>query len=201
MDDELRRALAEARALGFLGPGPLEAHEESAAAFIEAVGDLSDAALDLGSGGGVPGLLLAAHYCDVDWVLLDQSRRRTSFLAHQVAVLGWSARVAVHRAAAEDAAHAPALRGAFAAVVARSFGPPAVTAECAVAFLRLGGRLAVAEPPEGREQVRWPGPALAALGLRPIAGPTRRIALFESADPVPAHIPRSRRAMERSPLW
>lgn len=201
MDDELRRALAEARALGFLGPGPLEAHAESAAAFIEAVGDLSGAALDLGSGGGVPGLLLAAHYGDVDWVLLDQNRRRTSFLAHQVAILGWSARVSVYRAAAEDAAHEPALRGAFAAVVARSFGPPALTAECAVAFLRLGGRLAVAEPPEDREQVRWPPAALARLGLRPIAGPSRRIALFESADPVPGRIPRSRKAMERTPLW
>lgn len=202
MGDELRRALAEARALGFLGPGPLEVHEESAVAFTEAMGELSGTALDLGSGGGVPGLLLAAHYCDVDWVLLDQSRRRTSFLAHRVAILGWSPRVTVHRAAAEDAAHDAALRGAFAAVVARSFGRPAVTAECAVAFLRLGGRLAVAEPPEEREHVRWPTPALASLGLRPIAGPTtRRIATFEVVAPAPAHIPRSRKAMDRAPLW
>lgn len=200
MDDELRGALAQARALGFLGPGPLEAHEESAAAFIEALGSLSGVALDLGSGGGVPGLLLAAHYQDVAWVLLDQHRRRTSFLAHRVATLGWSSRVTVRRAAAEDAAHEPGLRGVFAAVVARSFGRPAATAECAVAFLRLGGRLAVAEPPEGGEQVRWPAPALASLGLRPAAEPAR-IATFELITSPPAHIPRSRKTIERAPLW
>jgi 16S rRNA (guanine527-N7)-methyltransferase len=56
-------------------------------------------------------------------------------------------------------------------VVARSFGAPAVTAECAVGFLRPGGRLAVSEPPECAEpaSVRWPEAGLGHLGFAPPA--------------------------------
>ena len=37
-------------------------------------------------------------------------------------------------------------RGAFDAVVSRGFGAPAITAECAAPFLRVGGQLVVSEP-------------------------------------------------------
>ena len=60
----------------------------------------------------------------------------------------------------------PSLRAAFDLVVARSFGAPAVTAECAVGFLATGGHLAVSEPPEP-EADRWPPEGLAAARVRP----------------------------------
>ena len=44
---------------------------------------------------------------------------------------------------AEVAARQQNLRGGFDVVVARGFGSPAVTAECAVGFLMPGGRLVV----------------------------------------------------------
>ena len=49
------------------------------------------------------------------------------------------ARVRVVRARAEVAGRDAALRGRFDVVVARGFGPPAVTAECAAPLLSLGG--------------------------------------------------------------
>jgi 16S rRNA (guanine527-N7)-methyltransferase len=57
------------------------------------------------------------------------------------------------------------LRGEFDLVVARSFGPPAVTAECAAPFLRVGSRLLVTEPPGGLPH-RWDPDGLAYLGLK-----------------------------------
>ena len=59
---------------------------------------------------------------------------------------------------------------AFDLVTARAFGPPAVTAECAVGFLRAGGELVVTEPPEpaGPEAegiLRWDPDGLATLGF------------------------------------
>jgi len=79
--------------------------------------------------------------------------------------------VDVVEARAEEAARRPELREAFAGVVARSFGPPAVTAECAVGFLRLGARLVVSEPPDTgaspSSSSRWPPDGLAVLGLGP----------------------------------
>jgi 16S rRNA (guanine527-N7)-methyltransferase len=199
VDAAVTRALAEARALGFLGPGPLEAHEASADAFADALGPVTGRVLDLGSGGGVPGLLLAARYDQVAWVLLDGNRRRTSFLARAVAELGWAGRVEVVRSPAETAAHRPELRSSFAAVVARSFGPPPVTAECAVGFLQLGGRLLVSEPPEERAD-RWPADGLRSLGLtaEQTGAP---VAVFQLAELPAPTVPRSWQKMERHPAW
>ena len=48
---------------------------------------------------------------------------------------------------AEDWAHEPELRETFDLVTARSFARPAVTAEIACGFLKVGGLLVVSEPP------------------------------------------------------
>jgi len=128
--------------------------------------------LDLGSGGGLPGLVLATYRPELELTLLEARRRACRFLREAVTALDL-ARVAVVEARAEDAARRPDLREAFDAVVARSFGPPAVTAECAVGFLRIGGRLVVSEPPGGEERdgatARWPVPGLEDLGYAPPA--------------------------------
>lgn len=201
MADDVLRALAEARALGFLGPGPLEAHQASAQAFIDALGpSIGGPALDLGSGGGVPGLLLAEAYPEVAWVLLDVHRRRTSFLARAVADLGWGGRVTVVRAAAEVAAHDSAHRERYDVVTSRSFGPPATTAECATGFLVVGGRLAVAEPPEGDRAGRWPSEHLAALGLE-LLGVPGSVAVFRRTSAIGAGVPRAWRQLEKTPRW
>jgi 16S rRNA (guanine527-N7)-methyltransferase len=124
--------------------------------------------LDLGSGGGVPGLVLAESAPDLRLVLVDSAMRRGRFLREATVELGMEVRVEVVEERAETAARHPSLREAFDAVVARSFGLPGVTAECAVGFLRLGGSLVVSEPPEA--SVRWPPDALADLGLGPAEG-------------------------------
>ena len=121
--------------------------------------------VDLGSGGGLPGLVLAEEAPALRLVLLDSAARRCRFLREAVGVLGLEERVEVVEERAETAARHPAFRDVSDAVVARSFGPPAVTAECAVGFLRLGGSLVVSEPPEA--SVRWPTEALEDLGLAP----------------------------------
>lgn len=124
--------------------------------------------LDLGSGGGVPGLVLAGDHPAWRVVLLDSTERRCRFLRQATADLGFDDRVEVVEERAESAARHPDQRGAFDLVVARSFGSPAVTAECAVGFLRLGGHLVVSEPPEVPvPSSRWPAKALADLGLGP----------------------------------
>jgi 16S rRNA (guanine527-N7)-methyltransferase len=131
--------------------------------------------LDLGSGGGLPGLVLATCRPNLELTLLEARRRACRFLREAAADLGL-AEVAVVEARAEDAARRPDLRETFDAVVARSFGPPAVTAECAVGFLRRGGGLVVSEPPGDettpeKRAARWPAPGLEELGFGPpVAG-------------------------------
>ena len=157
--------LEQARARGFLGPGPVERHVFHALGFAEAAGGRpAGPAVDLGSGGGVPGLPLALLWPATQWVLLDAGERRTSFLVEAIATLRLSGRVTVVRGRAEEVGRQPHRRAGHALVVARGFGPPAVTAECGAGLLSVGGRMVVSDPPGGAPG-RWPAEPLARLGL------------------------------------
>ena len=139
--------LEEAREFGFLGPGPIEPQLEHSSNLAGAVGPFDGTFLDLGSGGGLPGLVLAGVWPTATGVLLDAQRRRCDFLSRAVKRLGLGARLEVACGRAETLARSDALRARFDLVVARSFGAPSTTAECAVGFLRAGATLVVTEPP------------------------------------------------------
>jgi 16S rRNA (guanine527-N7)-methyltransferase len=100
-------------------------------------------------------------------VLLDAGARRSEFLRWAVRTCGLESRVVVDCGRAEEIGRRPDRRERFAAVTARSFGPPAVTAECAASFLCLGGLLVVSSPPwaSGPPADRWPTDQLSRLGL------------------------------------
>jgi 16S rRNA (guanine527-N7)-methyltransferase len=172
-DDALIDELERSQGLGFLGPGPVEGHIAHACGFAAGLDEPPGRFLDLGSGGGVPGLVLATGWPQSEAVLLDVGERRCVFLREAVERLGLEDRVGVVRGRAEEAGRLPDLRGTFDVVVARSFGPPAVTAECAAPFLRVGGHLVVSEPPADPNAVgRWSADGLVPLGLVP--GPAWR---------------------------
>jgi hypothetical protein len=183
--------LGEAAALGFLGPGRVEPHVAHAARFDPILRSTSSL-LDLGSGGGVPGLVLAALRPDTAVVLLDARSNRTDFLHRAVGRLGWGDRVTVLAGRAEVNGRYPMWRGRIGAVVARSFGSPAETAECAAPFLEVGGQLVVSEPPPPADD-RWPAPGLALVGLAPDPEDVPGFASFTQVEVCPARFPRQRR--------
>jgi len=166
-DEWLLRALEESRARGFLGPGDIEPHIEHARGFALCWEDISDLPpanlLDLGSGGGLPGLVLAERWrCRT--VLVDSMRKRMNFLREVLAWVGAPSDVEVITERVETVARDPALEATFSLVTARSFGPPSVVAECAARFLKLGGTLIVSEPPEDDGR-RWESKGLRTLGF------------------------------------
>jgi 16S rRNA (guanine527-N7)-methyltransferase len=158
--------LDRARRLGVLGPGPVVDHVVHAAGFVEALDGLpgGSVVLDLGSGGGIPGLVIAEARPDLRLVLLDSLERRVVLLDEAVDAMGWTGRVETVLARAEDVGRRSEWRGVIDAVTARSFGPPAAVAECAAPLLRIDGVLIVSEPPDLPD--RWPAGGLAILGLR-----------------------------------
>lgn len=167
VDPDLSEVLERSRRLGFLGPGAVDAHVDHAAGFVELLGAVPSGSrvLDLGSGGGLPGLVVAMRLPSLRLTLLDANERRVAFLRDAVRQLQLSSLVTVVGGRAEQLARDPELREQFDVAVARSFGSPAVTAECVAGFLRLDGRLLVSEP-EGSTD-RWPAEGLARLGLEP----------------------------------
>lgn len=190
MTEALAEALAESRRLGFLGPGPVEAHIRRAAAFTSAVPDPPARALDLGAGGGLPGLVLAVtSWPETSWCFLDAIIKRTDFLNRAIRRLQLSDRVEVVTERAEETGRRPEHRGAYDLVVARSFAAPAVTAECAAPLLRIGGLLVVSEPPDAAPEARWPEAGVGALGF----GPAEPVTVFDpDEDDDPTHLVRLR---------
>ena len=198
----LEDVLERAHRLGFLGPGPIDPHVDHARAFARALTIPPVRAADLGSGGGIPALVLALGWPDSRWTLIESRERRAVFLGEALSELGLAGRAEVLHRRAEDVGADPEHRGGYDLVTARSFGPPATTAECAAGLLRVGGTLLVSEPPEPRLN-RWPKGPLARLGLVPtrtIEGPPRLQVLRQDA-PCADEFPRRSGRSKRQPLW
>jgi len=202
LDPLLLSVLSESRDLGFLGPGPVDSQMQHSLLFALLGPSFSGGAVDLGSGGGLPGLVLARHWPTSSWLLLDSNVRRTEWLASAVDRLGLSERVSVLCGRAEEAGRDPLLRSSFDLVTARSFGPPAVTAECAAGLLSMGGVLVVSEPPGG-DPSRWPAAGLSLLGLE-VDGELVEPAAFQRlrlASPCPDRYPRRVGVPAKRPLF
>jgi 16S rRNA (guanine527-N7)-methyltransferase len=217
----LHQALEAAREAGFLGPGPVETHLRHAQGFValaqrQAALPANAGAprlLDLGSGGGLPGLVIANQWPEASLVLLDANQRRTDFLTRTVIRLGLSDRVSVVNARAETFGRDPEYRATFDGVVVRSFGPPAVVAECAAPLLRTAGWIIVSEPPGGPESGaadsgtqgpgRWPAEPLSELGLEPLAFVQEEFGyqVLIQREPCPDRFPRRNGVPTKHPLF
>ncbi|MDQ2827248.1 MAG: class I SAM-dependent methyltransferase [Actinomycetota bacterium] len=201
--------LEEARRLGFLGPGPVEAHLRHAAGFAAAIrtewpGALElRSAVDLGSGGGVPALALAFEFPETEWLLVEVAVRRAAFLRTAVDLLGLPGGITVVEIRAEELGRRAEHRAAHQLVVARGFGPPAVTAECAAPLLVVSGRAVVSDPPGGAVG-RWPVDGLSLLGMTPVAavhaeGSTYQVLVQETE--CPSRYPRRVGVPAKRPLF
>lgn len=149
----------------------------------------------------MPGLVLAERWPRCSVVLVDASERRTEFVRRAAERLGL-ARVSVVRARAETIGRDPAHRGRADLVVARGFGPPAVTAECAAPLLRVGGRLIVSDPPNDSGS-RWRDIGVAELGLggRRLVRVPAAFSVFEQRTLCPDRFPRRVGIPAKRPLF
>jgi 16S rRNA (guanine527-N7)-methyltransferase len=211
----LHEVLAEAREAGFLGPGPIEPQLRHAEGFtaiarrLAADGPPRPRVVDLGSGGGLPGLVVATSWPEATVDLLESGARRAAFLERATSRLGLAGRVTVLHERAEVCGRQAGFRGGYDGVLARSFGRPAVVAECAAPLLKVGGWLVVSEPPRGGKPVqgdeapRWPPEPLGQFGLEP------RDAVHEEFDyrilrqtaPCPDRFPRRNGVPAKKPLF
>jgi 16S rRNA (guanine527-N7)-methyltransferase len=202
----LPRALEESRARGFLGPNAIEPHFTHSLGFALCWEDRAErppaAFLDLGSGGGLPGLFLLDRWrCRA--VFTDSMVKRARFLEEVLAWEGAPEYGTVITARVEEIARIPALVEAFDLVTARSFGPPAVTAECGAQFLRVGGVMIVSEPPDDSEVKRWDPGKLDDLGLV-AEGRVRHGAAYQvlvKTHSTPSEYPRSIGTPRKRPLF
>ena len=211
----LHQILAEARKAGFLGPGPIEPQIRHADGFtaiarrLGAAGPARPRLVDLGSGGGLPGLVVATSWPEASLDLLEAGARRAAFLEQATDRLGLGDRVRVLHERAEVCGRETGCRGCYDGALARSFGPPAVVAECAAPLLKVGGWLVVSEPPAagvspgGEEPLRWPAEPLSRLGLEPAEAAHEEFdyRILRQVAPCPERFPRRNGVPAKKPLF
>lgn len=116
--------------------------------------------IDLGSGAGLPGVVLAIAREDLRVTLLEPLLRRTTFLSECMAELGLS-NVEVRRARAED------VIGEYAVdvVTARAVAPLDRLARWALPLLRPGGWLLALKGERAAEELEEAAPVLQGFGV------------------------------------
>jgi 16S rRNA (guanine527-N7)-methyltransferase len=161
--------------------------------------------VDVGSGGGLPGLPLKIVRPELELTLIEADQDKAAFLVHACARLGIE-RVEVLARRAEDAGHDPRLRESFDVAVARALAPLPVLAELCLGLVRVGGRL-LAQKTEsegtgnGERAIEIMGGTLVAVHAAP-SGARRSgtVVVIEKTRPTPDAYPRRPGIPNRKPL-
>jgi 16S rRNA (guanine527-N7)-methyltransferase len=155
--------------------------------------------VDVGSGGGSPGIPVAAARPELHVDLLEAQRRKCSFLVMAAAEFP---NVGVVCARAEEHARGDG-REAYGTAIAQALAPPPVALEWCLPLVRLGGRviLLAGEVDLGRaaaatEAVGGGVPETVALP----GGTRRSLLLVAKVRPTPERFPRRPGAARKRPL-
>lgn len=165
--------------------------------------------LDLGAGGGLPGLVIGCALPQIDITLMDATRKKVAAveaIARELSLA--NARGAWGRA--EVLAHEPTFREQFDAVAVRAVAELRVIVELAAGFLRPGGALYVYKTSQAlAEELPAAGHALRACCLSADAArlyslsaehQPRVIQGFRKQRPLPPHLPRAPGRPKKEPL-
>jgi len=133
--------------------------------------------LDVGSGGGFPGLPLAIATADLEIVSVDAVAKKINFQRHVVRRLGLSNCQPVHWRM-EKLQDWPGFDAGFDVVVSRAFSSLGAFVGLALPCLRAGGRLIAMKGPEGGRELLNDEQVLKDLGVVETA--TKRLSLPDS---------------------
>jgi len=163
--------------------------------------------LDVGSGGGFPGVPLKIARPDIALTLLEATGKKARFLALLAQELGIEATI-LH-ARAEEAAHDPAYREQYDVVTARAVAALPMLCELCLPFVKPGGVFVAYKGPreKAQEELRAAASAIKVLGARieqvhsesTVYGGRTRIILRKISQ-TPANYPRNHGAMTKKPL-
>ncbi len=147
-------------------------------------------AIDVGSGGGLPGIPLAIARGEIRWTLLEATGKKAKFLEAVVRRLGLT-NVTVLNARAEDVARTP-LRESFDLTTSRAVGGLADLAMYSIPLLRIGGIMLAIKGDRAGEEIasaKQPLYELHANVVGELKGPTNTVVAIEKTRKTPAKFP------------
>ncbi|MCM4081817.1 16S rRNA (guanine(527)-N(7))-methyltransferase RsmG [Actinoplanes sp. TRM88002] len=150
---------------GLIGPREApriwERHLVNCAVLSEII-PIGASVVDVGSGAGLPGIVLAVARPDLQMTLVEPLARRTAFLSEAVTALGLDATVTVVRGRAEDVVDGPPAGADV--VTARAVAPLDRLAGWCLPLAKVGGRLLALKGATAAEEAAEHRDAVAALG-------------------------------------
>lgn len=172
----LEPVLRAAQKIGALSGAALEQIISHALWFAQAIPNSAKRVIDLGSGAGVPGLIVAIQRPELELVLVDRRSGRTDSLTRSVLALNLTNRVSVKCSEIADLARDNKYCKHFDAAISRGLGPPLETLRLSRNMVKTGGVVIISEPPP-TTQSRWNPTEISALDLE---GPDRHgaVAVF-----------------------
>ena len=126
--------------------------------FLEA-----ETVIDVGTGGGFPGIPLAVYAPEKQFTLLDSLNKRLKIIDELAGELGIKNITLVH-GRAEDAARAKEHREKYDLCVSRAVSNLATLSEYCLPFIKVGGYLLAYKGPGAEEEVKEAAKALKILG-------------------------------------
>ena len=166
--------------------------------------------VDIGSGAGFPGLVLALSVPDLEVVLSESIAKKARFLEAVISRLSLFPRVQVRNDRAESLGREPGMRGCFGLATARAVGTIDLVAELALPMLNRNGWLlaqkSLRQLPDERRRLERALPILGAQ-LREVVSPDveavgkeRAILIIEKIEPTSDRYPRSTSQIKARPL-
>ena len=162
--------------------------------------------MDLGTGGGYPGLPLAIHYPDKQFVLVDSVQKKLKIIDDICKKLEISNVKTVH-GRAEDLGKTPGIRDSCDLVVSRAVAAMPTLAEWALPFVKPGGFFAAYKTEDAYDEIAAANKAIESLGgkLRSINTSVSRdsghvIVLVEKLVETPAEFPRKAGEAKKNPI-
>lgn len=122
-----------------------------------------ESVLDLGSGGGLPGISLAITCPQSQFILMDSIEKKTDFLRETAGALNLS-HIEVINCRAEEAGQDAELRERMNTVTVRAVAPLRVLCEYAFPLLQVGGTLIAYKGPKAEEELIEARTAIDLLG-------------------------------------
>jgi 16S rRNA G527 N7-methylase RsmG len=150
-DSRLLAALAVIQARGAIGERSLPDAIAHADRFVELISPGPRSVVDLGSGGGLPALVIAWRRPDLMVTMVERRTTRADLLRRAVISLGLGERAAVLNL--DVAVVAETSPQAFDVVTSRSFADVPTTTRCVHSLLADGGVALVSEPPDDRSSL------------------------------------------------
>jgi 16S rRNA (guanine(527)-N(7))-methyltransferase RsmG len=184
--------------------GPAEELVEDSLVLLEHLGEATRV-VDVGSGGGLPGLALKIARTDLKVTLIEADQNKAAFLVQACAKLGLPD-VEIIAKRAEEAGHEPRLRESFDLAVARALAPTPVLVELCLPLVRVGGRLLAQKT--DKEEAAAAERAIGLLGgsleaIVPAPSTARRsgtVMIVAKVRPTPSAYPRRPGVPARKPL-